>query len=272
MTVDGGHAVALRERGGEDPRRDGVATTLEQPGVPVPIAIRGEHVEVTGPDRGPAPYAGEEGPPRPEHDRRGREQLRPHRRGGRGSGRAADGKWRAHLENDGDGQRETAIQKRRVDVGQFGLGPVSAVTVTGSRAIPQIGHDPGRSRDLGMHRAGPTPRPHPALARSRRGCRLGRRRRLGTYGRVPPEPVVAPLGAEVVCRAVVIPRGQGAGLAVDVSIPQRTGRSRPVGWARCVVWGELGVRAACPGCPDVALRMPLKMQGPGSCGSASAGG
>lgn len=36
-----------------------------------------------------------------------------------------------------------------------GFGPLSAVTMTGSKAIPQIKHDPGPERRIsGMHRAG----------------------------------------------------------------------------------------------------------------------
>ena len=37
----------------------------------------------------------------------------------------------------------TPIQNRRVMSSSSALGPVSAVTMTGSRAIPQIGHAPG---------------------------------------------------------------------------------------------------------------------------------
>ncbi len=37
----------------------------------------------------------------------------------------------------------TPIQKRRVMSASSGFGPVSAVTITGSSAIPQIGHEPG---------------------------------------------------------------------------------------------------------------------------------
>ena len=49
----------------------------------------------------------------------------------------------------------TPTQNRRVMSASSGLGPVSAVTMTGSSAIPQIGQEPGPgSPDLRMHRAG----------------------------------------------------------------------------------------------------------------------
>ncbi len=41
--------------------------------------------------------------------------------------------------------RTAPIQKRRVMSRSSAEGPVSAVTTTGSRAMPQIGHDPGPS-------------------------------------------------------------------------------------------------------------------------------
>ena len=44
--------------------------------------------------------------------------------------------------------KAVATQKRRVMSASSGLGPASAVTVTGSRAIPQIGHDPGPGRRI----------------------------------------------------------------------------------------------------------------------------
>ena len=44
--------------------------------------------------------------------------------------------------------KAVATQKRRVMSASSGLGPVSAVTVTGSRAIPQIGHGPGPGRRI----------------------------------------------------------------------------------------------------------------------------
>ena len=42
----------------------------------------------------------------------------------------------------------TPTQNRRVMSASSGLGPVSAVTVTGSSAIPQIGHEPGPGRRI----------------------------------------------------------------------------------------------------------------------------
>jgi hypothetical protein len=42
--------------------------------------------------------------------------------------------------------RATPTQNRRVMSASSGLGPLSAVTVTGSSAIPQIGHEPGPGR------------------------------------------------------------------------------------------------------------------------------
>jgi hypothetical protein len=39
--------------------------------------------------------------------------------------------------------KTTATQNRRVMSASSGLGPESAVTVTGSSAIPQMGHEPG---------------------------------------------------------------------------------------------------------------------------------
>ena len=42
----------------------------------------------------------------------------------------------------------TEIQNRRVMSTSSGLGPVSAVTITGSRVIPQIGHTPGPGRRI----------------------------------------------------------------------------------------------------------------------------
>ena len=42
----------------------------------------------------------------------------------------------------------TPTQNRRVMSASSGLGPVSAVTVTGSSAIPQIGHAPGPGRRI----------------------------------------------------------------------------------------------------------------------------
>ena len=52
--------------------------------------------------------------------------------------------------------RATPTQNRRVMSASSGLGPLSAVTITGSRAIPQIGHEPGPGlTDLRVHRARP---------------------------------------------------------------------------------------------------------------------
>ena len=42
----------------------------------------------------------------------------------------------------------TPTQNRRVMSASSGLGPVSAVTVTGSSAIPQMGHEPGPGRRI----------------------------------------------------------------------------------------------------------------------------
>ena len=42
----------------------------------------------------------------------------------------------------------TPTQNRRVMSASSGLGPVSAVTVTGSSAIPQIGQEPGPGRRI----------------------------------------------------------------------------------------------------------------------------
>ena len=44
--------------------------------------------------------------------------------------------------------RATPTQNRRVMSASSGLGPVSAVTVTGSSAIPQIGQEPGPGRRI----------------------------------------------------------------------------------------------------------------------------
>ena len=44
--------------------------------------------------------------------------------------------------------RATPTQKRRVMSRSSGDGPASAVTVTGSSAMPQIGHDPGPGRRI----------------------------------------------------------------------------------------------------------------------------
>src|SRR5689334_770546 len=44
--------------------------------------------------------------------------------------------------------RATATQNRRVMSASSGLGPESAVTRTGSSAIPQIGHEPGPGRRI----------------------------------------------------------------------------------------------------------------------------
>ena len=42
----------------------------------------------------------------------------------------------------------TPTQNRRVMSASSGLGPLSAVTVTGSSAIPQMGHEPGPGRRI----------------------------------------------------------------------------------------------------------------------------
>jgi hypothetical protein len=85
-----------------------------------------------------------------------------------------------------------------------------------------------------MHRAGPLRDLTPHW-RGRGGDAAWAADGLNIGGWVLLEPVAAPLGAEVVCRAVVL-EGQ-RGLAVDVHPTDGVGRARSGG--HVVVWGEL---------------------------------
>ncbi len=51
----------------------------------------------------------------------------------------------AHFQNDTGMASASPIQNRRVMSASSGLGPLSAVTIKGSSAMPQIGQDPGPS-------------------------------------------------------------------------------------------------------------------------------
>jgi hypothetical protein len=69
----------------------------------------------------------------------------------------------------------TPTQNRRVMSASSGLGPVSAVTVTGSSAIPQIGQEPGpgcrTSGCIGQVYSTTSPRPERQQGRSAPGWR-----------------------------------------------------------------------------------------------------
>ncbi len=76
--------------------------------------------------------------------------------------------------------RTSPIQNRRVMSISSGFGPASALTSTGSSAMPQIGHEPGPDLpDLGMHRAGVDGAFRHGLGLGRRDCRVEIARRIG---------------------------------------------------------------------------------------------
>ena len=101
------------------------------------------------------PAALEERPPGPEHHRRGQQQLQPVRRL-LPEEHVQVGEMAAHLEHEHRQRQrqpdpEAAGSCRRAR----GSGRLSAVTSSGSSAMPQIGQLPGPDLpDLGVHRAG----------------------------------------------------------------------------------------------------------------------
>jgi hypothetical protein len=82
-------------------------------------------------------------PPGPEHNRRRKDELDPHRDPHRHQMVERGKDMATHLQNEHRQDRASAIQKRRVMSASSGLGPVVAVTIAGSSAMPQMGQAPG---------------------------------------------------------------------------------------------------------------------------------
>ena len=106
-----------------------------------------EHIEASIDDRLPA--ALEERPTAPEHDRRGEDELKPREQTRRAL--VLQRLARQHVRHRDDEQRQrkaALIQNRRVMSTSSGLGSSSRLTVRGSRAMPQIGQEPGSCRTI----------------------------------------------------------------------------------------------------------------------------
>jgi hypothetical protein len=131
-------ALGPAERGREQAGPDGHDAV--EPGDAGAHGDQREHVEVARLERLPAAH--EERPAGPQHDRRGQRELQPVREL-LAQQHVQAGEVPAHLQHDHRrGQREADPEAAR-HVGQLGLGPLSAVTTSGSSAMPQIGQLPG---------------------------------------------------------------------------------------------------------------------------------
>ena len=99
-----------------------------------------EHVQIAREERLPAAH--EERPAAPEHDRRGEHELQPVRPYLADEHVKID-EVAAHLETTTGSASTSPIQNRRVMSASSGFGGASAVTSSGSSAMPQIGQAPG---------------------------------------------------------------------------------------------------------------------------------
>ena len=140
LEIDRDRAVFGAERRRKDAGRDSGDDAVD-PGDAGAERDQREHVEVAGDQRLPA--ALEERPARPQHDRRGEHQLHPVRSPAARSACAGRRRARPSPERRPVRASATPTQKRRVMSRSSGLGPLSAVTITGSSAMPQIGQAPG---------------------------------------------------------------------------------------------------------------------------------
>ena len=122
----------------------------------MPIADQREHVGAAVHERRPA--ALEEGPARPEDDGRGESEFDPRRcqaAGNSALNAATPAKHAAHRDGEQRRSEGDADPEAAGHVAEFGIFFLRAVTVRGSRAMPQIGQRPGADADdLGMHGAG----------------------------------------------------------------------------------------------------------------------
>ena len=141
LEIDRDHAV-LPQRLREQPRGEQSDQAVAIGGADAQ-SDQAEHVERAISHRGEAAH--KERPTRPQHHGRRQEKLCPRRYLWRNVTMQLEHRHvRAHLQNnDRRGEHETPIQKRRVMSINSALGPVFSPTLSGSSAIPQIGHAPG---------------------------------------------------------------------------------------------------------------------------------